>query len=367
MSETRKLGRTFHVRIRSVTPLHVGTGNILLHDYDYRTGKGETFVLNQDAVLAREFERTKTVPTKPAGAYVTEHDLVSDSKLVRYALSGTTSLDQIHEQIKDVRGNLYLPGSTLKGALRTVLLAQKLSDSSLAGTSFDSSSAKSAAQPFERAAFRPKENSANYDLFRALQVADSEPIPAEPKTLWLQHVRVIADEAASIPIAVEAIPRLVTLESSIRVDDYLLRDNAEELGWGNSDELLAQLPVVANEWADRQIQRDQKLAQQKGWDDAGKVYGAMLKRTRPPGVFLLQLGWGTGWESTTIGTYLPDAQVRVARERFELGKPPQWKGPWKPNFDAPFPKGHRLTVKENKNSAPAQEPLGWVLVEMKQV
>lgn len=365
MSETRKLGRTFRLRVKTVTLLHIGTGDILLRDYDYRTGDTETFVLNQDEVLAREYERTNTVPTKPAGKYVTGQDMVKGSRFVRYSLSGTTTLDQIHEQIKDVNGKLYLPGSTLKGVLRTVLLAHMAATGELAAETFDNRSPKTAAQPFEHKGFRPKDDSANYDLLRALQLADSKPIPAERSTLVLQHVRVIADDTASIPIAVEAVARNVTFESALRLDDYLLREKAAELGWNGKGDLLEQLPDFANEWADRQIQRDQQLAQQMGWEEAGKVYSAMLRRQRARGVFLVQMGWGTGWESTTIGTYLPEGQVRAARERFELGKPPQWRGSWRPNFDKPFPKGHRLTVKENKNSAPAQEPPGWVLVEMK--
>lgn len=81
----------------------------------------------------------------------------------------------------------------------------------------------------------------------------------------------------------------------------------------------------------------------------------------------MQMGWGTGWESKTVGTYLPEEQIHAARKEFELGKPPQWRDAWHPDFDKPFPKGHRLTVKEFGNNAPAQEPLGWVLVEMKAV
>lgn len=365
MNDTKRLGRTFRLRAKTVTPLHIGTGNILLRAYDYRTQSTATFVLNQDVVLAREYERTNTVPTKPAGQYVTEQDLVKESRFVRYSLSGTTTLDQIHEQIKDVEGNLYLPGSSLKGVLRTVLLARAGANGDLGGETFDDRSPKTAAQPFERKIFRPKADNANYDLLRAIQLADSKPVRTAPNTLVLQHVRVIADDSASIPIAVEVVPRNVTFECTLRLDDYLLRDKAAELGWGGTSDLLEHLPEFANEWADRQIQRDRQLAEQMGWEAAGKVYSAMLQRQRTPQVFLVQMGWGTGWESTTVGTYLPDDQVRAARERFELGKPPQWKGHWRPNFDKPFPKGHRLTVKENKNSAPAQEPLGWVLVEMK--
>jgi len=365
MNDTSKLGRTFRLRVKTVTPLHIGTGNILLRDYDYRTKGTTTFVLNQDAVLTREYTKTNRTPTKPAGQYVSEQDLNGESGFVRYSLSGTTTLDQIHEQIKDVGGNLYLPGSSLKGALRTALLAHLAGSKVLAGKSFGEKFAKSAAQPFEQAGFRPKQDSANYDLLRALQLADSKAIPAQSNTLLLQHVRVIADDTASIPIAVEAIPRGVTFESQLRLDGYLLREKAAELGWAGKGELLEQLPALTNQWADRQIERDQKLAKQMGWAAAEKIYSAMLKRSRTSDVFLLQLGWGTGWESTTIGTYLPEEQVRAAREWFELGKPPQWKGPWRPNFDKPFPKGHRLTVRENKNSAPAQEPLGWVVVEMK--
>lgn len=365
MSDAKKLGRTFRLRVRTVTPLHIGTDSILLRDYDYRTMGKETFVLNQDEILAREYERTGQAPMKPAGQYANERDL-DDSKFVRYRLSGATTLDQIHEQIKDAYGNVYLPGSTLKGALRTVILVQAMSAGRLTGITIGER-AKTAAQPFERALFRPSQDDANHDLLRALQISDSKPIDVRNKPLLLQHVRVITDDAASIPIAVEAIPRLVTFEVTMYLDDYLIKDKAKELGWQSSAAMLEQLPTLANEWADRQIARELKLAKEKGWGKAAEVYSKIQARPRSPGVFLLQIGWGTGWESKTLGTLLPDAQLRQARGRFELGKPPRWHGhgQWKPDFDKPFPKGHRLTIEENKNSPP-QEPLGWVLLEMKQ-
>ncbi len=365
----------YRMRVKAVTPLHIGTGDILLRDWDYVTGNNSTFVLDRDAVLAAEYERTGTVPTKPPGKLIAVTELTSESRFVRYALAGTTTLDQVHEQIKDVHGRCYLPGSSVKGALRTVLLAAAYQAGSLGGAGVHNEQGRSgncidtkAAIDLEAAAFRPKEDSANYDLLRALQIADSKPLPASPSPLTLQHVRVMTDKPTSIPICVEALVRNTTFETTLKLDDYLLKEQAAKLGWGARGDWLAQLPELANRRAQLRIERERKNAEKQGWAHATRVYEGLLKwLTRPPSdTFLVQMSWGAGWESMTIGTLLPPETQKQVRQRFKLGKPPGWRGQWQPDENSPFPKGHRMTVASGKSDAQPLEPMGWVVVEMKE-
>jgi CspA family cold shock protein len=65
--------------------------------------------------------------------------------------------------------------------------------------------------------------------------------------------------------------------------------------------------------------------------------------------FLLQMSWGTGWTSKTVGSALDQSLIEEARRRYRLGR----KG-------LTFPKTRRLVERGNT----PQEPFGWVLVRL---
>jgi CRISPR-associated protein Csm5 len=358
----------FTVTIRTLTPLHIGSGVELLRDYDYVTANGRTFVLDQDAVLADAFERTNVVPTQPAGKIIRPTDLRDDSPFVRYSIQGETRLNQIREQIKDVYGRCYLPGSSLKGALRTVLMAHAIR-SKMFTPSFDwlNDGLTSADDRWDDAVFG---RDPNHDLLRALQVTDSRPLAKQPAPLMLVSACAFsATDKSSIPIAIEAIAHNTTIHTTIQIEDWLLQDQqARTLGWDNKTQWLTQLPALANTRARERLEQERQFALDHKFEQTTSALEKLmdwlskLKSTQ----FLLQLGWGTGWAGTTIGTLLsPDMQKRI-RVRYKLGKPPRATRQWQVDLNQPFPKSRRLydvARGQNANAEPGV-PLGWVLVEM---
>ena len=119
----------YDLTVSVLTPLHIGTGRELLHQYDYAIHGGRTWRLNESALLdAQDVEDPALVEKlarTPPAQLLRSQDYRPDSGLFRYVLRGTPRSEaegaQLREQIKDVFDRPYLPGSSLKGALRTAL------------------------------------------------------------------------------------------------------------------------------------------------------------------------------------------------------------------------------------------------------
>ena len=76
----------------------------------------------------------------------------------------------------------------------------------------------------------------------------------------------------------------------------------------------------------------------------------------PPGAFLLNVGWGGGWEVKTVGHLLREAlgdNWEALRERYSLGRHPKSR---QIDWQAPFPKTRRIAY---DRGAPLWA-LGWV-------
>jgi CRISPR-associated protein Csm5 len=368
----------YKVTVETLTPLHIGTGTELLAKFDYVSKPGErmTCVLDQDAVYADELERNgaKAQLDKPAGVLLSSENWHEGSRFVRYAMGGSTNLERAREQIKDAYGRCYLPGSSLKGALRTALLAYARMSGATAQASVNYASKRSgyvkesAAANLEAAAFRsPGNNDANHDLLRALQVADSAALPHSPSPLELQEARVFTDasEKPGAPIAVETIRQKVIFETLIVVDELTLQ-YAEKLHWGDKPAWLERLTEVLQQVSQRRIAEGMETAQAKGFARTAEFYkqlAATAEACRGKNAAVLQMSWGTGWTGITIGPQLSKAEQDAVREKFELGRPQGWKGRWQPGLEQPFPKSRRLgRIASQVTDDQPGKPLGWVLL-----
>ena len=111
------------------TPLHIGSGRELLNEYDYAIRSGRTWRLNEGTLLdAQDVEDAETAALlgrTPPAQLLQEREFRADSPFFRYVVAGAPRSQaagaQLREQIKDAFDRPYLPGSSLKGALRTAL------------------------------------------------------------------------------------------------------------------------------------------------------------------------------------------------------------------------------------------------------
>ena len=367
------LKRHFDVTLTLLAPLHIGTGRELLRDYDYVTRHGQTWFLAPDVLLDTFVDEqgnfVDDILGRPAEELLKEADFRPDNPIFRYVIPGQPRAQGhgavLREQIKDAFGRPYLPGSSLKGALRTVLAWHGYRQMQQAKLNVGAMRGNRgwAAQETERTLFG---RSPNYDLLRMIQVADSEPLPISALQLVNAQVVTKAKEPGS-PIECEALQRnkrweTPEIHTSISVDLALrTQAAAQQLGFGDRVDWVDELPAIAREWARARLAAERAWFAQRNHTPIVQLYTQMegLLKSDKLGSnrFFLQLGWGGGWGSKTIGLLLQeddrewqrllkDRRLSPARIRRRDG-------------DA-FPKSRRVMMLRDRPVA----PFGWCLVEI---
>ena len=172
--------------------------------YNSRSGKAsfldeqKFFTLLTDRGLVDQYTQFMLSDQSDLWAFLTKDCGIPNTKLTtltRYAIEvgDTSDLDRVnclHTFQRDAYGKAYIPGSSLKGALRTVWLLQAVRADQSTGHSLASDD--NAAFPEEQYVNQlhlrlQKDGSIASDavnsLFRGVQVSDSKPIPNEQMAL----------------------------------------------------------------------------------------------------------------------------------------------------------------------------------------
>jgi CRISPR-associated protein Csm5 len=363
------------VTVELLSPLHIGTGTELLLDYDLVPHAGRTYRVDEEALLEHALVAAEAAGTKemnrllsgrPAAELLAETDFADPAALFRYVMPGTpftkTAGAKVLEQIKDAHDRPYLPGSSLKGALRTLLAwgiytrQKRKPDLSKLGRGRSWT-----AQPLERELFG---DDPNHDWLRALRVEDSQPLGPEGR-LALRTVRVYPTETRDSPglsIDLEAVDGGTVFQTALTIDEYGFQgEAARRLGWGERRAWLDRLPRLAKRHTRQRLLVEAEYFNTRGgpagarrfYDDLIGIWDGLAENE-----LLLQVGWGTGWESKTLGSGLL-RQDEAAFERL-LSDYRMTKERNRQVGD-PFPKSRHLVL--GKNGQPS-EPLGWLRVRL---
>jgi CRISPR-associated protein Csm5 len=426
--------QVYDLTITTRSPLHIGTGTELVKDYDFLFDKDQhmAYVLDAEAVLllaeqelqrrdeglrkrvARYDEKPARQQTEKEEAQLLEEartikhlrrDLftgltleqfrearllnvkrhleprvvVEGMPIVRYALAGDLSSSaNVFEQIKDAYGRPYMPGSSLKGALRTILAWQHFPELG-AAVGVDAliperrnrpPEAKFAGGTYEDALFvvLGRGQAQQRDILRMLQVGDSTGAAADH--LILAPIRVYggAPPPASSKqgtgmdvLNVEAIDRDVTLQARLHIERYPFESGAAEqrgLDFAQKQPWLHGLVAACQERSRARIESELAYYQDKKLTPLVTFYAGLRDELAALDAqsFLLQVGWGAGWGSTTLDDRLQaDAQgFAEIRQHYRLDR---GKGRGRA-----FPATRKLVL----NRGQPWWPLGWIRVEMKE-
>lgn len=367
-------GYTVHdLTVSVLTPLHIGTGRELLHEYDYAIHNGRTWRLNESALLdAQDVEDAHVaaqLAERPPKELLGSQDYRADSGLFRYVLRGTPRSQaagaQLREQIKDVFDRPYLPGSSFKGALRTALAWNIWQQRDMRPEMSRLGRRRQwAAQRYEQEIFGPDPN---HDVLRALHVSDSAPV--DPDRLLILNARVMNRRGGlAAPIEMEAIATDTQFHLTLKVDDALFSEWARHNGLrlNGANPLTNLSRAVQNHSLALASQERTWFADINNAKQVAGFYQQIVNARLPARRFLISLGWGTGWASKTFGPHLqqhPDFMERIVRD-FRLARGRRRPGD-------PFPKSRRVVVRisRDRQGRPVETPaapLGWCLVEMKE-
>lgn len=358
----KPMHQKWHLKV--LTPLHIGCGETLLKQFDWVTYQNkETVVLDQariwDDVLARDSKMDLALLRQPPATYINQTDLAPGSPYVKYRMPRIPQgADQreIQAVIKDVFGRPYIPGSSLKGMLRTILLWKLVQDDpSALDTHRLGGSAKTAAQ-FLESEYLGKDP--NHDVLRVLRVGDSTPAPESALVLRTAYA---FGSASPIPINVEALKRDTEMTCLVSYDPFTAHHPDLKLN-ERAIKLLCDLPALAQAWVEKRLEEEIRLAQHLHWlKTAGELEKLERYNSRLQGEnsFLVQLGWGTGWLGKTIGPALSAAQRDDIVERFRLSRGRRRQG-------ETFPRSRRLlgSSEGQQTALEPSIPLGWLRIRM---
>ncbi len=363
----------YTVKLTTLTPLHIGDGTDLRNNFDYIVQGDRTYRLNTDTILEAFFE--KAMQPKRNGIYLTPGELLAENTAnataqadyIRYHMPGVPrsgkTFAELKSFIKDVNDRPYVPGSSLKGALRTAVAWGGLPELNQRLQRSDFGRSKSwAGQGVERTLFG---SNPNKNLFRALQVSDLSGTDAAGARLSVVNAQVLTRREVGSPIELEAIAGDAVFTGTLKIDDTLFTAQAERvLRFNNRKHWLTELPQRVQAHSKERIEKLANwFANAEGATRAAKFYRQLAAAKVPANMALLQLGWGSGWDGKTFGSRISaDSQLfeHVIRQhrlqRRPRSAPPRRAG-------AAFPSSRRVAVQNDNVIA----PFGWCLLQLTKV
>lgn len=354
----------YHVELTVRTPVHIGAGvPPLRNKVDFVRFGRFTYVLDQQRVLdyllppegdAEVIERISS--TFDLSSFLKEPDLRQYPELVRYRLGGAPNNDELRAQIKDVQGRPYLPGSTLKGAIRTALANALAQGHPLQSAKLEDRRERAARQvEHDLLSTAPQPgHTPNYDLLRALQVGDSAPV--DPEALDLVNVLVWPAGTRGIPISIEALRQETTLTARIKLDEYLLSPSAQqELRWQQRSTALQRWVALCREHGLAHIKQEAEFFSGRA-PRVEQFYQQLAREAAEAAdnVFYAQIGWGAGWPAKTLSRVIVPNHELLERiiERYRLSRGPRQQG-------TRFPKTRRVVSYDGQQPV---LPLGWMRI-----
>ena len=377
-------------QLETITPVHIGSGETL-NQIDGYYANGRWYHIDLDRILAHPSADINALTSEMSqrgfrwGDYLSQQNM-DPAELSAYSLACPQSPEEteIREAIKTVNNCPYIPGSTLKGAIRTALLGDILSRNDevfnennqrfiniVNQTPRGNPRTEHPAREIEKNVFG---KDPNHDLLRTLQISDTTPIETdalEIGTAWTvtlnsdeQLVQKI-DRGRHYKNFVQQIPAGKRLTFTLKIDELLLRE-AEKKRLNFKDFQEQNLKSIAA--ACRSLSADMLATELEFFDiyDLDEVAQFYIKledssKHFRKDTFLLQIGWGTGYHANTItgvfaNSFNPHQEMWLKlRKRFRLGESRSRRG----QYDArEFPKTRRVLYH-------GQNPIstfGWVKV-----
>lgn len=373
------------------SPVHIGSGEEL-DSMDFVVQNGRVSVIDVDKVLSElksggksplvlhdEIERFER--NFDFGKFLYRQG-IDVERVSKYMLTCEGTPNRMATFMKSAFGVPLIPGSSIKGAIRTALTWYFLKSENMKGevertlrrvlgelNRITDRSARIRAsrswerrigQELENLVFYGKEEDPKYDINKTMTVTDASLESVDLLELALCRIFTITRENRLIPktfdIFVEAIkPGTHAGTTKISLDSYFLEEKLSELGFNrNQVSTFRKFPHICNEFSKNVIEYELDFFEKYELPELVQFYENLLDSfPETNGEFLLRLGFGIGWISTTIGLLLgskPDLLKDIRRE-FWLGRRRN-----QPYYVPEFPKTRNIIVDGERPNY----PMGWI-------
>ena len=186
--------KNYKIKLEILTPVYIGNGNNITKK-DYVLKNGTIYIYDPvklHSLFGIMYENflmgNETLTDFLSSAALTKNKNINS--VLKYSVKlGDKSIrksDNINEFIKDAYGYPYIPGSSLKGFIRTALLAKEINNNPNAYARFRNTplNRSSKAKEMEELTF----GSIKDDIFKNLRISDSEPIPKENLIIYVKII-----------------------------------------------------------------------------------------------------------------------------------------------------------------------------------
>lgn len=355
-----------NAELEVLSPVHIGNGHVIspveyvVHDEFSRIDMNSFFkdsLVDMDEYIkcVEEFQSYNKFRYK----FNKKHYLYTlpVGKIVAEELFGR----EINEYIK-TGGKAYVPGSSIKGSIRTAILYNVLKNDKNkfqnALEILDSSIQKRVYKnrvdnDIDRMVF----GNTTHDVLKTLQVTDT--MSKDPSNvLRVECTDVLSTTHSNkmytkFSIFSECLKKNSSLPFSLKIDEFYFSKQADELGFSDKKSLLTNLQDICNEFSGDLIDYEYNFFKQYDeYEDILGFYDKLVDLVYDDDFngFILRLSWGGGWQSMGVGRLFINEHVfNNLRRQYRLGKPGM----------SIFPKTRRVVVDDN------YLPLGWVRVKLK--
>ncbi len=353
----------YDVELTTLSPLHIGDGDVLRKGFDFAVRDGRSYRLNLDNLLeakAELWQRQSSGRSYPVPATLLDEADYKNPSLFRYILKGTPrsgmTYAEVRSFIKDVYDRPYVPGSSLKGAIRTALawtgwpeVKPHLDISRL------NRKAQRAGQLLEQKLFGKDPNN---DLLRVLRVSDLSGREQAGAGLILVNAQVFTRRKTGSPVELEAIAGDSAFSGTISIDDYLLTGQpAKKLNFENRSHWIEEVAARVQQHSQARIEQlSAWFEDSEGSQKIASFYRSLMKAKMTEYQALIQIGWGGGWDGKTFWSHLQKDPEQFAEivYKYRMNRS-RSHGPIKE-----FPSSRRVAVSAGGPAA----PFGWCLLTM---
>ncbi len=360
------------ISLTTLSPLHIGDGDELRLQFDIVVRDKRTYRINEDTLLRAKEDQLRR--PRRDGSYPLPGELLRDADwhnaaFFRYVLRGyprsKKPYAEVKSFIKDVYDRPYIPGSSLKGAIRTALAWNGWEEVKPEVNSQELGRSRSwAGQKLERKIFG---RNPNYDLLRALQVSDLFGPEKAGEGLVLLNAQVLTKKSAGSPIELEALRGNVEFRGTLKIDDLLFEmPEAQKLGFASRRHWLTELTARVQKHSRTRIKELQVWFENANQPRVAAFYSQLYNAALKENQALVQIGWGSGWDGKTFGTHLQEDPYLFEKivKTFRLHKRQRNAPPRK--VGDPFPRSKRAVMKVAGKDSYAVAPFGWALLTLEE-
>ncbi|MEO0128391.1 MAG: type III-A CRISPR-associated RAMP protein Csm5 [candidate division WOR-3 bacterium] len=347
-----QINETKTLWMKILSPVHIGSGNEY-YPYEYYPDVGYLKVFNLDLFIKqypKEAEEIFAQMTKPLWllmekdkVYLGKSELIRNQnkidKNIAESLTRKGNAATIWEFIKTNKSEPYIPGSSIKGALRTAIayaimkksprVYQKIKTDAVKEVEDKKDNRKKLVpndeEVVENTIFSDKKDGKN-DLMRLWSVSDSQSLPKDNVLMVVQTQRLSKDRFLGFRNYYEVLNKTPKIEVKISFDESLAQTGfLKQIEIGLFPQTLKDLFDCVNIFVDDII--DWELNYFKNHQISSQLsdiinFYESLKSMRNNGKILLPLGKGTGWIKKSVGLLFkkdPATFVNIFRA-YKLGK-----------------------------------------------